>query len=61
MTENKCGDCVYCIADDGSPYCCLKELFTYVKLTDSCDEENSKGIKYFTKGEHIKSKIVLGA
>lgn len=60
MTEKKCGNCVYCIADDGHPYCALKDLFTNVNLDDDCDETDGKGRNCFTSGEHIKSAIVLG-
>lgn len=60
MAEEICGNCAYCIVDDGDPYCCLKELFTSVKLNDKCNEKDYKGRLYFTAGEHIKGEVVLG-
>lgn len=49
-TDNRvCGTCAYCVKDDGSPYCVLKDLYTEVKLDDPCDEYNSRGTKYWTE------------
>lgn len=60
MAEEICGNCAYCIVDDGTPYCCLKDLFTNVKLNNRCDEKDCKGRLFFTTGEHIKGEVVLG-
>ena len=49
MPEIKCicGNCNFCIKDDGKPYCVMKDLYTTVGLDDKCDEYDSRGQKWF--------------
>lgn len=42
-TLNKCGTCGFCVTDDGSPYCSLKDLYTTVSPDDDCDETDIHG------------------
>ena len=49
MTERKCGDCVYCIKDEGLHYCAIKDLYNSVDLDDVCDEKDIKGEYYFAE------------
>ena len=58
MTEQKCGNCVLCIKDDGYPYCVIKDLYTNVELDDICDEKDIKGEYYFA--EDNQDVIVTG-
>lgn len=46
-----CGECAFCVKDDGDPYCLMKDLYTTVHLDDECDEEMINGKMYFTKDE----------
>lgn len=54
MTEKKCKDCEYCIQDDGTPYCVMKDLYTHVDIEAECDEEKITGEKYFCKKKQKK-------
>ena len=49
MTERKCGDCVYCIEDEGLHYCAIKDLYVDVDLDDVCDEKDIKCEYYFAE------------
>lgn len=53
--EQVCGNCNFCIKDDGAPYCVIKDLYTSVKLDDVCDECDMHGQLWFAaekqKGE----------
>lgn len=54
MTERKCGNCAFCIKDDGHSYCVMKGLYTNVELDDMCDEKDIRGEYNFVeekKGE----------
>lgn len=44
-----CGNCNFCIRDDGFPYCVCKDLYTGVELDQECDETDFYGNKMFAK------------
>ena len=46
-----CGECNFCIKDDGSPYCVLKDLFTTVDLEQKCYEKDPYGDYWFAHGK----------
>ncbi|MBO7517632.1 MAG: hypothetical protein J6T31_00820 [Methanobrevibacter sp.] len=52
-----CGRCRFCEKDDGSPYCCLKELFTTVELDHECDERDFYGNLMFTPERKQKDRV----
>ena len=43
-----CGNCTFCIKDDGIPYCIMKDLYTTVRFEDECDEYDIRGNKWFS-------------
>ena len=49
MSIGKCGDCNFCVKDDGHPYCVLKDLYTNVEFDDECDETDPYGNNMFAK------------
>ena len=51
MSKKVCGNCNFCIKDDGAPYCVCKDLYTTVGLDHNCDETDFYGNLYF---EEIK-------
>ena len=55
MSEAKtvCGNCNFCVKDDGEPYCVMKDLYTTVGLEDECDEFDIHGNKYFAEEKKI--------
>lgn len=32
--DKRCGNCTFLVTDEGSPYCCMKDLYTFRKVTD---------------------------
>ncbi len=44
-TDKRCGDCRWCMKDEGEPYYCLKkDLYTFVTPNDkACEEFDEKG------------------
>ena len=51
--SRKCGKCVFCVKDDGHPYCLMKDLYTNVCLDDDCDEINILGEYYFSERKEL--------
>lgn len=51
MAKKVCGECNFCVKDDGSPYCVLKDLFTTVDLEQRCDERDAYGDLRFAQSK----------
>lgn len=44
-----CGECNFCVKDDGLPYCVCKDLYTTVELSQKCDETDIYGNLMFAQ------------
>lgn len=50
MTEQTCGDCIYCVKSEGKPYyCAIKDLYHFVDANKMACEE-------FRGLDEVKSK-----
>ena len=52
----RCGECNFCVKDDGHPYCVMKDLYTNVEPDDLCDETNIYGEYWFAKEKTKKEQ-----
>lgn len=49
MNNPVCGECNFCVKDDGLPYCVCKDLYTTVELSQKCDETDIYGNLMFAQ------------